>query len=133
MKINKIDHIGAAVKSIEDATNFYQNILGLELEGIEEVTEQKVKVCKFVAGESTVELLEPTDPSSPIAKFLEKKGTGIHHICLEVDDIEKALEEMKEQGARLIDEKPRIGAGGKKIAFVHPKTTGGILIELTQS
>ncbi|MFO7151773.1 MAG: methylmalonyl-CoA epimerase [Bacillota bacterium] len=132
MKILKIDHIGVAVKSIEEASKVYTELLGLQLQGIEKVQEQKVKVAFIPVGESEFELLEATDPESAVAKFIEKRGEGIQHIALRVDDIEKALEELKQKGVRLIDEKPRYGAGGARIAFIHPKATNGILIELCE-
>ncbi|ADL07955.1 methylmalonyl-CoA epimerase [Thermosediminibacter oceani] len=132
MKTLKIDHIGIAVKSIEEASKIYTELLGLEMHGVEEVAEQKVKVAFIPVGESEVELLESTDPEGPIARFIEKNGEGIQHIAFRVDDIEKALEELKQKGVRLIDEKPRYGAGGAKIAFIHPKATKGVLIELCE-
>ncbi|HEA47326.1 MAG TPA: methylmalonyl-CoA epimerase [bacterium] len=128
----KINHIGIAVKSIEEALKFYSERLGLESKEVVEVPEQKVKVIALQIGESRIELLESTSPDSPIAKFLEKRGEGIHHIAFEVTDIEKRLEELKEKGIRLIDEKPRQGAHGTRIAFIHPKSTQGVLIELVE-
>lgn len=130
--IKKIDHIGIAVKSIEESLKLYRDILGLTLQGIEVVEEQKVKTAFLPIKDSEFELLESTDAEGPIAKFIEKKGQGIQHIALEVEDIEKALKEMKAKGIRLIDETPRYGAGGAKIAFLHPKSTDGVLIELCQ-
>jgi len=130
--ITKIDHIGVAVKSIDEASKVYTDILGLKLEGIEIVEEQKVKTAFIPVGESEIELLEATDPSSAVAKFIEKKGEGIQHIALRVESIDKALEELKTKGIRLIDEKPRKGAGGARIAFIHPKATNGVLIELCE-
>ena len=132
MNILKIDHIGIAVNSIEEASKIYTELLGLEMHGVEEVAEQKVKVAFIPVGESEVELLESTDPEGPIARFIEKNGEGVQHIAFRVEDIEKALEELKQKGVRLIDEKPRYGAGGAKIAFIHPKTTKGVLIELCE-
>jgi methylmalonyl-CoA/ethylmalonyl-CoA epimerase len=132
MKILKIDHLGIAVNSIEDGKNFWTDALGLEFEGSETVEEQKVTTAFFPVGESEVELLESTAPDGPIAKFLEKKGQGIHHVAFRVDNVEAALAELKEKGIRLIDEKPRMGAGGAKIAFLHPKATNGILVELCE-
>ncbi|MCG0276744.1 MAG: methylmalonyl-CoA epimerase [Thermosediminibacteraceae bacterium] len=132
MRTLKIDHIGIAVKSIEEASKIYTELLGLKMRGVEEVADQKVKVAFIPVGESEVELLESTDPEGPIAKFIEKYGEGIQHIAFQVDDIEKALEELKQKGVRLIDEKPRYGAGGAKIAFIHPKATKGVLIELCE-
>ena len=130
MDIKQIDHIGIAVKNIEESIEIYK-LLGFECTGIETVDEQKVKVAFLPCGESELELLEPTADDSPVSKFIENKGEGMHHIAVRVDDIEKALAELKDKGVRLIDEKPRYGAGGAKIAFVHPKETK-ILIELTQ-
>ena len=132
MKILKIDHLGIAVNSIEDGKKFWTDALGLEFEGSETVEEQKVTTAFFPVGESEVELLESTAPDGPIAKFLEKKGQGIHHVAFRVENIEATLSELKEKGVRLIDEKPRKGAGGAKIAFLHPKATNGILVELCE-
>jgi len=132
MKILKIDHLGIAVNTMDDGTKFWQEIIGLKFKGKETVEEQKVKTGFFRIGESEVELLEATSPDSPIAKQIEKKGAGMHHVALSVDNIEQAIRELKDKGIRLIDEKPRIGAGGKKIAFLHPKATGGILVELCE-
>jgi methylmalonyl-CoA/ethylmalonyl-CoA epimerase len=132
MKILKIDHLGIAVTSIEDGKNFWTDALGLEFEGSETVEEQKVTTAFFPVGESEVELLESTAQDGPIAKFLEKKGPGIHHVAFRVENVEEALAELKEKGIRLIDEKPRMGAGGAKIAFLHPKATNGILVELCE-
>ncbi len=129
--IKKIDHIGVAVKDLESAMEVYKK-LGFEIEGIEEVREQKVKVAMLPVGESKIELIEATSDDSVIARFVEKKGEGIHHIAVNVDDIEKALDSAKAQGLQLIDEKPRIGVGGKKIAFVHPKSTKGVLLEFVE-
>ena len=128
----KINHIGIAVKSIEEALKFYSERLGLESREVVEVPEQKVKVIGLQIGESRIELLESTSPDSPIAKFLAKRGEGIHHIAFEVTDIEKRLEELKEKGVRLIDERPRPGAPNTRIAFIHPKSTQGVLIELVE-
>ena len=130
--ISKIDHIGIAVKSIKEALGFYEGILGLQAVEIEEVIEQKVRVAFLPTGDSEVELLESTTPDGPIAKFIEKKGEGIQHIAFRVDDIEAALARLKEQGVPLIDEVPRIGAGGARIAFIHPKATHGTLIEICE-
>lgn len=130
--VKKVDHIGIAVSNLEEALKFYEKILGMKLEGTEIVEEQKVKVAFLPIGDTEIELLESTEKDGPIAKFIEKKGEGIQHIAYRVDDIEKALEEMREKGIRLIDEKPRYGAGGAKIAFLHPKSTNGVLIELCQ-
>jgi methylmalonyl-CoA epimerase len=130
--LQKVDHIGIAVNNIEDALLFYQDQLGLAVGGIEEVPEQKVKVAFMKIGESRIELLQSTDPDGPVAKFIEKRGQGIQHIAIGVDDINKELNDLKTKGARLIDEQPRIGAGGAKIAFVHPKSSSGVLLELCQ-
>jgi methylmalonyl-CoA/ethylmalonyl-CoA epimerase len=129
--IKKIDHIGIAVSNLDSAIEVYKN-LGFELKEIEEVKEQKVRVAMLPVGESKIELLESTSSDSAIARFIERKGEGIHHIAVNVEDIEKALEKAKENGLKLIDEKPRIGAGGKKVAFVHPKSTKGVLLEFVQ-
>ena len=128
----KINHLGIATKSIEEALKFWEKSLGLENVHTEIVEEQKVRVAMLPIGESRVELLEPTSEDSPISKFLEKRGGGIHHIAVEVENIEESLAKLKAEGARLIDEKPRIGAEGCLIAFVHPAATGGVLLELTQ-
>jgi len=132
MSIEKISHIGIAVESIEKWIGFYSNVLGLEYGGSEEVPEQKVRVAFLKIGESNIELLEPTSSESPIAKFIEKRGSGIHHIAVQVDDIESALKRHHEAGAQLIDNEPRIGAHNMKIAFIHPKSSGGVLIELCE-
>lgn len=130
--IKKLDHIGIAVKSIEEALPLYTDLFGLTLEGIEEVEEQKVKTAFLPIGDTEFELLESKDPEGPIARFIDKKGQGIQHIALQVENIEEALEKAKRNGIRLIDEKPRYGAGGAKIAFLHPQSTQGVLIELCQ-
>lgn len=132
MKILKIDHLGIAVNSIDEGKNFWTDVLGLTFEGTETVEAQKVTTAFLPVGESEVELLESTAPDGPIAKYLEKKGQGIQHVAFRVDDIEAALAELKEAGVRLIDEKPRRGAGGAKIAFLHPKATSGVLVELCE-
>jgi methylmalonyl-CoA/ethylmalonyl-CoA epimerase len=132
MKILKIDHLGIAVNSIEDGKKFWSDVLGLAYEGDETVAEQKVTTAFFPVGESEVELLESTSPDGPVAKYIEKRGQGIQHIAFRVEDIEAALAELKEKGIQLIDETPRHGAGGAKIAFLHPKATGGVLVELCQ-
>ncbi|MEJ2133610.1 MAG: methylmalonyl-CoA epimerase [Desulfofustis sp.] len=132
MKILKIDHLGIAVNSIDEGKNFWSDVLGLEFEGAETVAEQKVTTAFFPVGESEVELLESTAPDGPVAKFIEKKGTGFQHIAFRVADIDAALEELKEKNVQLIDHTPRIGAGGARIAFLHPKATGGILVELCE-
>jgi methylmalonyl-CoA/ethylmalonyl-CoA epimerase len=127
-----IDHLGIATRQIEEAVSFWRDALGLEVVETEEVAEQKVRVAMLPVGESRVELLEPTSDDSPIAKFLEKRGAGIHHIAVRVPDIHAALARLKEQGARLIDETPRTGAGGSLIAFVHPSSANGVLLELVE-
>ena len=132
MKILKIDHLGVAVKSIADGKSFWADVLGLEFEGSETVAEQKVTTAFFPVGESEVELLESTSPDGPVASFIEKKGEGIQHVAFRVDNLEAALSELKEKGIRLIDEQPRIGAGGARIAFLHPKATNGVLVELCE-
>lgn len=133
MKVLKIDHIGIAVNSIETGKRFWKDILGLDFEGSETVEEQKVTTAFFPVGDSEVELLESIDPDGPIARYLEKKGEGIQHVAFCVDNVEASLKELKEKGIKLIDEKPRKGAGGAKIAFLHPKSTNGVLIELCES
>jgi methylmalonyl-CoA/ethylmalonyl-CoA epimerase len=130
--VTKVDHIGIAVKSLDEALKFYENVLGIKCVAEEVVEEQKVKTAFLPLGDTEIELLESTSDDGPIAKFIEKKGEGIQHIAYKVDDIEKALEELKSRGVRLIDEKPRKGAGGAKIAFLHPKSTFGVLIEICQ-
>jgi methylmalonyl-CoA/ethylmalonyl-CoA epimerase len=132
MKVLKIDHLGIAVNSIDQGKNFWMDVLGLEFEGSETVDEQKVTTAFFPVGESEVELLESTAPDGPIARYLEKKGEGIQHVAFRVENIDSALQELKEKGIRLIDEKPRKGAGGAKIAFLHPKSTNGVLVELCE-
>lgn len=132
MEILKIDHLGIAVNSIDDGKKFWSEILGLQFEGSETVAEQKVTTAFFPVGDSEVELLESTAPDGPVAKFIEKKGQGFQHVAFRVADIEAALAELKEKGIQLIDQTPRIGAGGAKIAFLHPKATGGVLVELCQ-
>ncbi|MEM2368469.1 MAG: methylmalonyl-CoA epimerase [Candidatus Bathyarchaeia archaeon] len=126
-----MDHVGVAVKNLDEAISVYRDILGFNLLGVHVLTERKVKVAFLSAGgETQIELLEPLGSDSPVAKFLESRGEGIHHIAVKVDDIERALEELKGKGVMLVDEKPRTGAEGKKIAFVHPKSTKGVLLEL---
>ena len=132
MKVLKIDHLGIAVNSIEEGKQFWQGVLGLDFEGAETVAEQKVTTAFFPVGESEVELLESTSPDGAVAKYIEKRGQGIQHVAFRVENIEEALSELKEKGVRLIDETPRIGAGGAKIAFLHPKATNGVLVELCE-
>ncbi len=128
----KINHLGIATKGIDEALKFWSDALGLENVHTEIVEDQKVRVAMLPIGESRIELLEPTSEDSPISKFLEKRGGGIHHIAVEVEDIEAALAKLKAEGARLIDEKPRIGAEGCLVAFVHPSSANGVLLELVQ-
>jgi methylmalonyl-CoA/ethylmalonyl-CoA epimerase len=128
----KIDHLGIATNGLDEALKFWRDALGLELKDIESVEDQKVKVAMLPVGESRIELLEATSEDSPIAKFLQKRGAGIHHIAVRVDDIRATLSRLKREGARLIDEEPRIGAGGCLVAFVHPTATNGVLLELVQ-
>jgi methylmalonyl-CoA/ethylmalonyl-CoA epimerase len=130
--LHKINHIGIAVQSIDDVIPFYRDQLKMEFLGSETVTEQKVRVAMLGIGESKIELLEPTAPDSAIAKFLEKNGTGIHHIAYEVDDIKAAIAGLLSSGSRMIDETPRHGAHGTLIAFIHPKSSKGVLTELCQ-
>lgn len=127
----KIDHVGIAVRSIDESLAFYRDILGLEFEGIEVLEDRGLKTAFLKTGESEIELLEPISEDSTIYKFLEKKGEGIHHLALEVDDVEEKIESMSEKGANFIGE-ASIGAGGKKIVFIHPKSTSGVLMELCQ-
>jgi len=132
MKVKHIDHIGIAVKSIEQAGKFYTDVLGLKIMDIENVADQKVNVAFLPITESEVELLQSTDVDGPVAKFIEAKGEGIQHIAYRVENIEEALAELKAKGVRLIDEKPRKGAGGARIAFIHPKETNGVLVEICE-
>jgi methylmalonyl-CoA/ethylmalonyl-CoA epimerase len=131
VNILKVDHIGIAVKNLAESAKLYE-LLGIKSTGVEEVAEQKVKVSFFPVGDSEIELLESTSPDGPIARYIKKNGEGLQHLALRVDNLEAALAELKAKGVRLIDEKPRYGAGGAKIAFVHPKSTGGILLELSE-
>jgi methylmalonyl-CoA/ethylmalonyl-CoA epimerase len=128
----KIEHIGIATHKIDDALVFWRDALGLRVLETEEVAEQGVRVAMLPLGEPRVELLEPTSESSPVAKFLEKRGPGIHHIAVRVDDIRATLAQLKEQGMRLIDDAPRVGAGGCLVAVVHPAAAGGVLLELVE-
>ena len=132
MKVKRIDHIGIAVKGIEQAGKFYTDILGLEIEDIEHVSDQRVNVAFVPIADSEVELLESTDSDGPVAKYLDSRGEGVQHIAFRVEDIEEALRELKEKGIRLIDQVPRKGSGGAKIAFIHPKETNGVLVELCE-
>jgi methylmalonyl-CoA epimerase len=128
----KIDHIGIATRGIDDAAVFWREALGLEAEAQEDVGEQRVRVAMLPIGESCLELLEATSDDSPIAKFLDQRGPGIHHIAIRVDDIRASLERLREKGARLIDETPRVGAGGCLVAFIHPSSANGVLVELVE-
>lgn len=131
--IESIDHIGIAVENLDEAVRLYRDVLGFQLQGIHTLAERRVKVAFFSGGrESRIELLEPLDDESPVAKFLETRGEGIQHLAVKVKNIEAALEDFKQKGIMLIDEKPRAGAEGAKIAFVHPKSTCGVLLELVQ-
>ncbi|MFT4415669.1 methylmalonyl-CoA epimerase [Fredinandcohnia humi] len=130
--IKKIDHIGIAVSSIENSLPFYTNILNLQLEGIEVVESEQVKVAFLKIGESKLELLEPLSTESSIASFIEKRGEGIHHIALGVNSIEERISEIKANGIKMLQDEPKLGAGGAKIAFMHPKTTGRVLLELCE-
>ncbi len=132
MEILKIDHLGIAVPGIDEGNKFWEDVLGLKMEAKETVESQKVTTAFLPVGESEVELLESTAPDGPIAKFIEKKGAGFQHVAFRVADIKAALAELKEKGIKLIDEAPRPGAGGAQIAFLHPKATGGVLVELCQ-
>jgi methylmalonyl-CoA/ethylmalonyl-CoA epimerase len=132
MKIKHIDHIGIAVKSIEQAGKFYTEILGLKIQDIETVADQKVNVAFLPITDSEVELLESTEPDGPVSKYIDARGEGVQHIAFRVENIEASLEELKSKGVRLIDQKPRDGAGGAKIAFIHPKETNGVLVEICE-
>jgi len=132
MRVKHIDHIGIAVKSIEQAGKFYTDMLGLKIENIEKVAEQKVNVAFIPITDSEVELLESTQPDGPVAKYINSRGEGVQHIAFRVENIEEALEELKAKGIRLIDQQPRKGAGGARIAFIHPKETNGVLVELCE-
>jgi methylmalonyl-CoA epimerase len=128
----KVDHIGIAVKSLAEAVKVYQDAIGLDVSGYDEVDDQGVRVAMLTIGESRIELLEPTREDSPIEKFMMKRGEGIHHIAVRVDDIEQALERLKASGVRLIDSTPRRGAHNTRIAFIHPSSTHGVLLELVE-
>ena len=129
----KIDHIGIATNSIDEIAAVYREALGMTVAETEEVASQKVRVAMLPIGESRIELLEATSDDSPISKFLAKRGPGVHHVAFNVPDIRAALAELKTRGTRLIDEEPRTGAGGCLVAFIHPSSTGGVLIELVES
>ncbi|MFB0505725.1 MAG: methylmalonyl-CoA epimerase [Thermodesulfobacteriota bacterium] len=130
--IKRIDHIAIAVNDMNEAAKFYTDILQLDLCGVEVVTEQKTKVGFLKIGGSNIELVQPASDDSPLAKFLETRGPGIHHICLEVDDIQKEVEKLKKRGVRMIDDTPRPGAHNTRVAFIHPKSSGGVIIELNE-
>jgi len=132
MNLKNIDHIGIAVSNLQESLSFWETSLGIELHGIEEVAEQKVRTAFLPIDDTEIELLEPTSAESSVAKFIEKRGEGLHHIAIRVDDIEAALAELKAKGIQLIDETPRNGAGGARIAFVHPRSTHGVLLELCE-
>lgn len=130
--VKKLNHVAIAVNHLEESAKFYQDVLGLDLKGVEVVPAQKSKVSFFPIGETNIELVQPTEPDSPLIKFLETKGQGIHHICFEVDDIEGEIKAFLEQGATMIDQKPRPGAHNSRVAFIHPKSSSGVLIELVE-
>ena len=132
MKLTHIEHLGIAVKSIEQAIPFYENVLGLKCYAIEEVAEQKVKTAFFKVGQTKIELLESTDPEGPVGKFIEKKGEGVHHVAFAADGLQSNLDELAANGVQLIDKTPRKGAEGLNIAFLHPKSTAGVLMELCE-
>ncbi|MGQ9652773.1 MAG: methylmalonyl-CoA epimerase [Thermodesulfobacteriota bacterium] len=132
MKILHIDHIGIAAKEMEAALSFFTDKLGMEATGFETIEDQAVRVAFLPLSEGELEILESTKPDGPVAKFIESRGEGVQHIALRVDDLEGALKELKQKGVRLIDERPRIGAGGARIAFIHPKETHGVLLELCE-
>jgi len=132
MNISHIEHIGIAVKDLQESIAYYENILGLKCYAVEEVADQKVKTAFFMVGQTKIELLESTDPEGAIGKFIEKRGEGVHHIAYAVDDVALALEKMEDKSIQLIDKQPRKGAEGLNIAFLHPKSTGGVLTELCE-
>lgn len=132
MSVQSLNHIGIAVRSIDEQKPFYEGVLGLEFEGLEDVRSQKVRVGFFRARDVRIELLEPTEPDSPIAKFLEKRGEGLHHVAYTVDDIRSRIAELKESGLRMIDDEPRPGSHHMQIAFIHPKSSHGVLTELCE-
>jgi methylmalonyl-CoA/ethylmalonyl-CoA epimerase len=132
MKVKHIDHIGIAVNSIAQAGKFYTEIMGLKIQEVETVSDQKVKIAFIPISDSEVELLESTDPDGPVAKYINSRGEGVQHIAFRVENIAEALEELRAKGVRLIDQKPRKGAGGAKIAFIHPKETNGVLVEICE-
>lgn len=133
MELTHIEHIGIAVKNLKESIKYYEDVLGLKCYSIEEVKDQKVRTAFFRVGQTKIELLESTEPDGPIGKFIEKKGEGIHHLAFNVKNISGALDEAKQKGIRLIDEKPRKGAEGLDIAFLHPKSANGVLTELCEN
>ncbi len=132
MKVTHIEHIGIAVENMEESIKYYENVLGLKCYSVEEIKDQNVKTAFFKVGQTKIELLETTNPEGPIGKFIQKKGEGIHHIAFHVNDLSSALREAENNGIRLIDNNPRIGAEGLNIAFLHPKSTNGVLTELCE-
>ncbi len=133
MKPTHIEHIGIAVKSLDEAIPFYEKVFGLECYAVEDVADQKVKTAFFKVGDTKIELLESTDPEGPIGKYIEKKGEGIHHLAFAVDGLAEKLKTAEEQGVKLVDKEPRKGAEGLSIAFLHPKSTFGVLTELCEA
>jgi methylmalonyl-CoA/ethylmalonyl-CoA epimerase len=133
MKLSHIEHIGIAVKNLEESIKFYEDVLGMKCYAIEEVNDQRVKTAFFMVGQTKIELLESTDPEGPIGKFIEKKGEGVHHLAFAADGIEGALDELQQKGVQLIDKAPRKGAEGLDIAFLHPKSTHGVLMEICEN
>ena len=131
-RVGKVDHLGVAVKSLDEALKFYRDFLGLAVGGVEEVASQRVKLAFLTVGETRIELLEPTSPDGAVAKFIETRGEGLQHVALEVSDIVQTLDAAKAAGIRLVDETPRVGAGGHQVAFIHPKAASGVLIELVE-
>jgi methylmalonyl-CoA/ethylmalonyl-CoA epimerase len=133
MKLSHIEHIGIAVKNLEESIKFYEDVLGMKCYAIEEVKDQRVKTAFFMLGQTKIELLESTDPEGPIGKFIEKKGEGVHHLAFAAEGIEGALDELQQKGVQLIDKAPRKGAEGLDIAFLHPKSTHGVLMEICEN
>jgi len=133
MKTTHVEHIGIAVNNLEESVKFYEDVLGLQCYGIEEVKDQKVRTAFFRVGQTKVELLESTDPEGPVGKFIEKRGQGVHHLAFATENLESTLEYLEKKGIQLIDKEPRKGAEGLDIAFLHPKSTGGVLIELCEN
>jgi methylmalonyl-CoA/ethylmalonyl-CoA epimerase len=133
MKLSHIEHIGIAVKNLEESIKFYEGVLGMKCYAIEEVKDQRVKTAFFMVGQTKIELLESTDPEGPVGKFIEKKGEGVHHLAFAAEGIEGALDELQQKGVQLIDKAPRKGAEGLDIAFLHPKSTHGVLMEICEN